>query len=42
MVNDAKFYIFKGKHEKFKMTQDESIPKMFRRLNVHVNELRSL
>ena len=35
-------YIFKDKYAKFKMQDDESVPEMFHRLNVIVNELRNL
>ena len=38
-IKEAKLYIFKDKYAKFKMLEDESVPKMFHILNVIVNEL---
>jgi hypothetical protein len=42
VVKSAKLYILKDKLTSFKMKDDESIPKMFYRLQVIVNDLKSL
>jgi hypothetical protein len=42
VVKEAKLYRFKDKYAKFKMQEDDNVPKMFHRLNVIVNELRNL
>ena len=42
MVNSAKLYILKDKLTSFKMKDDESIPEMFHRLQVIVNDLKAL
>ena len=41
-VKSAKLYILKDKLISFKMKDDESIPEMFYRLQVIVNELKAL
>ena len=41
-VKSAKLYILKDKLTSFKMKDDESIPEMFHRLQVIVNDLKSL
>ena len=41
-VKSAKLYILKDKLTSFKMKDDESIPKMFYRLQVIVNDLKAL
>ena len=41
-VKGAKLYILKGKLTSFKMKNDESIPEMFHRLQVIVNDLKAL
>ena len=41
-VKDAKAYILKEKFASFKMKEDESVPKMFHRLQVLVNDLKAL
>jgi hypothetical protein len=42
MVKSAKLYMLKDKFASFKMKDDESIPEMFYRLQVIVNDLKSL
>ena len=42
MVKCAKLYMLKDKLSNFKMKDDESIPEMFYRLQVIVNDLKSL
>jgi hypothetical protein len=42
MVKSAKLYILKDKLTSFKMKDDESIPEMFHRMQVVVNDLKSL
>ena len=42
MVKSAKFYVYKGKFDKFVMIKEESVSKMFNRLNEIVNELKGL
>ena len=42
MVKSAKLYILKDKLTSFKMKEDESIPEMFHRLQVIVNDLKAL
>jgi hypothetical protein len=42
MVKSAKLYMLKDKLSNFKMKDDESIPMMFYRLQVIVNDLKSL
>jgi hypothetical protein len=42
MVKSAKLYILKDKLTSFKMKDDESIPKMFHRLQVIINDLKAL
>jgi hypothetical protein len=42
MVKSDKLYMLKDKLSNFKMKDDESIPKMFYRLQVIVNDLKSL
>jgi hypothetical protein len=42
MVNGAKLYMLKDKLSNFKMKDDESIPEMFYRLQVIMNDLKSL
>jgi hypothetical protein len=41
-VKSAKLYILKDKLTSFKMSDDESIPEIFHRLQVIVNDLKSL
>ena len=41
-VESAKLYILKDKLTSFKMKEDESIPEMFHRLQVIVNDLKAL
>ena len=41
-VNGAKAYILKEKFASFKMKEDESVPEMFHRLQVLVNDLKKL
>jgi hypothetical protein len=41
-VKSAKLYMLKDKLSNFKMKDDESIPEMFYRLQVIVNDLKSL
>jgi hypothetical protein len=41
-VKSAKLYILKDKLTSFKMKDDESIPEMFHRLQVIVNDLKAL
>ena len=41
-VKGAKAYILKEKFESFKMKEDESVPEMFHRLQVLVNDLKAL
>jgi hypothetical protein len=41
-VKGAKAYILKEKFASFKMKDDESIPEMFHRLQVLVNDLKAL
>ena len=41
-VKGAKAYILKEKFTSFKMKDDESVPKMFHRLQVLVNDLKAL
>jgi hypothetical protein len=41
-VKSAKLYILKDKLTSFKMKDDESIPEMFHRLQVIINDLKSL
>ena len=38
----AKAYILKEKFASFKLKEDESVPKMFHRLQVLVNDLKAL
>ena len=42
VVKGAKAYILKEKFASFKMKYDESVPKMFHRLQVLVNDLKAL
>jgi hypothetical protein len=42
MVKSAKLYMLKDKLSNFKMKDDESIPEMFYRLQVIINDLKSL
>jgi hypothetical protein len=42
MVKSAKLYMLKDKLSNFKMKDDESISKMFYRIQVIVNDLKSL
>ena len=42
LVKSAKLYILKDKLTSFKMKNDESIPEMFHRLQVIVNDLKAL
>ena len=42
VVKSAKLYILKDKLTSFKMKDDESIPEMFHRLQVIVNDLKAL
>ena len=41
-VKSAKLYILKDKLTSFKINDDDSIPKMFHRLHVIVNDLKAL
>jgi hypothetical protein len=41
-VKSAKLYILKDKLTSFKMKDDESIPEMFHRLQVVINDLKAL
>ena len=41
-VKGAKTYILKEKFSSFKMKEDESVPEMFHRLQVLVNDLKAL
>ena len=41
-MKGAKAYILKEKFASFKMKEDESVPKMFHRLQVLVNDLKAL
>ena len=41
-VKGAKAYILKEKFASFKMKEDESVPEMFYRLQVLVNDLKAL
>jgi hypothetical protein len=41
-IKSAKLYILKDKLTSFKINEDESIPEMFYRLQVIVNDLKSL
>ena len=41
-VKGAKAYILKDKFASFKMKEDESVPEMFHRLQVLVNDLKEL
>ncbi|XP_066342335.1 uncharacterized protein [Miscanthus floridulus] len=41
-MKSAKLYILKDKFSSFKMKEDESIPEMFHRLQVIVNDLKNL
>ena len=41
-VKSAKLYILKDKLTSFKMKEDESIPEMFHRLQVIINDLKAL
>ena len=42
VMKSAKLYILKDKLTSFKMKEDESIPEMFHRLQVIVNDLKAL
>jgi hypothetical protein len=42
MVKSVKLYMFKDKFASFKIKDDESIPEMFYRLQVIVNDLKGL
>jgi hypothetical protein len=42
MIKSANLFIYEDKYAKFTMKDDESVPKMFHRLNMIVNELRAL
>jgi hypothetical protein len=42
VMKSAKLYILKDKLTSFKMKDDESIPEMFHRLQVIVNDLKAL
>ena len=42
IVKSDKLYMLKDKLSNFKMKDDESIPKMFYRLQVIINDLKSL
>ena len=42
MVKGAKAYILKEKFASFKMKEDKSMPEMFHRLQVFVNDLKAL
>ena len=41
-VKDAKAYIIKQKFASFKMKEDESVPEMFHRLQMLLNDLKAL
>ena len=41
-VKSAKLYILKDKLTSFKMKDDESIPEMFHRLQVIINDLKAM
>ena len=41
-MKDAKAYILKEKFASFKMKEDESVPDMFHRMEVIVNDLKAL
>ena len=41
-IKGAKAYILKEKFASFKMKEDESVPKMFHRLQVLINDLKAL
>jgi hypothetical protein len=41
-VKNAKLYILKDKLTSFKMKDDESIPKIFHRMEVIINDLKAL
>jgi hypothetical protein len=41
-MKDAKAYILKEKFASFKIKEDESVPEMFHRLQVLVNDLKAL
>jgi hypothetical protein len=41
-MKGAKAYILKDKFASFKMKDDESVPEMFHRLQVLVNDLKAL
>ena len=41
-MKGAKAYILKEKFASFKMKEDESVPEMFHRLQVIVNDLKAL
>ena len=41
-VKGAKTYILKEKFASFKIKEDESVPEMFHRLQVLVNDLKAL
>ena len=41
-IKDAKAYILKEKFASFKMKKDESVPDMFHRMEVLVNDLKAL
>jgi hypothetical protein len=42
MVKGVKLYMLKDKLSNFKIKEDESIPEMFYRLQVIINDLKSL
>ena len=42
VMKGAKTYILKEKFASFKMKEDESVPEMFHRLQVLVNDLKAL
>jgi hypothetical protein len=42
VVKSAKLYMLKSEYENFKMKEDETIPEMFYRLQVIVNDLKAL
>ena len=42
MVKDIELYIFKDKYTKFQTSSEDSIPEMFRTVNVIVYKLRRL
>ena len=41
-MKSAKAYILKAKFASFEMKEDESVPEMFHRLQVLVNDLKAL